>query len=365
MASIAAVLIALFVAIAIAVVVLLIDRLLSGPPRPVQATPPAQPPRAPTPTPPSAMPTQEPAPTRSRANEQDEEITIVGFAPIMLDDTAQEDWADSDVVTEEELGKTHKIVHDASAIDDEPTASQPLILVSAVGQTHRGQRRSNNQDSFAVLNAHNVFVVADGMGGYAGGEIASQLAVDTLTKAFDENVFAGNYPHDLHRDGAQLAAAIQMCNRAVWNHAQEHPELEGMGTTLVAARFSPRRERIYVGHVGDSRCYRFRDGVLEAITQDHNLAQMGVQGRNGHMLTRAVGIAVGVEVDLILARPSPGDRYLLCSDGLNKMVPDEQIVAVLSRQGTAEEIVETLVSMANEAGGKDNITVILVQVTPP
>lgn len=347
MSGIVAVGFALLVAGGIALVVLILDNLLSKgtPEEPAVQAPVIIPPTVP--------------------HDADEEITIVGFAPMTLDDTVTADWADSDVVTHEDLGQTHPIVHDADAADEEPSAAHALILVSAVGQTHRGRRRSNNQDAYAVLESHHLFIVADGMGGYAGGEIASQLTVETMERAFQTNEFTGSYPKDLYRDGAQLAASIQMSNRAIWEHAQNNAELEGMGTTCVAARFSPRRERLFIGHVGDSRCYRWRERQFEALTTDHNLANMGIAGRNGHMLTRAVGIGPGVEVDLIIAKPMVGDGYLLCSDGLNKMVEDEQIAEVLGSERSAEDKVETLVNMANEAGGKDNITVILVEVAKP
>ena len=295
----------------------------------------------------------------------DDEITIVGFSPITLDDTLQADWANSDVRDVRDLGSTSRIVHDPEAADDEPTAAHALILVSAVGQTHRGRRRKRNEDAYVVLHEHNTFVVADGMGGYAGGDIASRLAVNTIQEAFDNDDFEGSTGDDLHRHGAQLAAAIQMANRAIWLHSQSDPQLEGMGTTIVATRFSPRKERVYIGHVGDSRCYRFRDDQFQQLTVDHNLEQMGVQGRNAHMLTRAAGIGPGVEVDVILARPQPGDSYILCSDGLNKMLEDEQIAEGLRVAATPELAVETLVSRANQAGGRDNITVILIQVKTP
>lgn len=367
MEGLTAVVLALVVAAGIAGVVVVLDRMLpsssEGRPAPTpsggaqaKATPAADLPgaREPVMVPPTAS-----------DYDPDEEITIVGFAPITLDDQTSADWADSEVIEEQDLGQTHPIAHDAIAADDEPTAAHALILVSAVGQTHRGRRRSNNQDAYAVLHPHNLFIVADGMGGYAGGEVASQLSVETMEQAFEGNDFRGNFPADLHRDGAQVAAAIQMANRAVWDKAQAEKDLEGMGTTVVAARFSPFRERIYIGHVGDSRCYRWRDGALVQLTTDHNLKNMGIKGRNSHMLTRAVGIGPGVEVDLIMAKPEAGDTYILCSDGLNKMVSDETIGEVLSGEGTTEDKVEELVNLANAAGGKDNITVILVEVAPP
>ena len=135
-----------------------------------------------------------------------------------------------------------------------------------------------------------------------------------------------------------------------------------MGTTLISLRFTPSLDRVYAGHVGDSRLYRLRDQQLEQVSTDHTLGNMGITGRMSHQLTRALGIAPGVEVDLITANCRAGDAFLLCSDGLNKMLQDDEINNVLNAAATPELAVETLISRANFAGGRDNITAILVQV---
>lgn len=310
---------------------------------------------------PSAPPPRRPPPPPA---DYDEEITVIGFAP-MFDADDEASWADSAVRDVGTLGQVHTIAHDAGAQDDEDSAVFAVMLVSAVGQSHRGQKRDRNEDRYLALSRQNLFVVADGMGGYVGGQVAAQIAIDSIQYAFDTNEFEGSAAPDAPRDGAQLAAALQMANRAVFERATADPELEGMGTTLVAARFSPRKERMYVCHVGDSRCYRLRGGALQQLTSDHNLGQLGITGKNREHLTRAVGIAPAVEVDLTLVEPTIGDRYLLCSDGLTKMLSDDQIAQILEANPEAEPAVEALVQAANDAGGRDNVTCIVVHVLVP
>jgi protein phosphatase len=138
-----------------------------------------------------------------------------------------------------------------------------------------------------------------------------------------------------------------------------------MGTTVCAARFSPTKKRLYVGHVGDSRCYRMRGDVLEQITADHTMASLGVKGPEGERLSRAVGIYAAVPVDIVIAYPVVGDLYLLCSDGLTKMLPDETIAVVMRHEKDPKAIVDRLVLFANEHGGRDNISIILLRVLAP
>lgn len=294
--------------------------------------------------------------------ENDDGVTILSFKPIVLDDEPTNEWTDSGVKSDADFGTIRSVLHDAGAADDEPSAAVRLLLVSAVGNTHRGRRRKHNEDSFLVLESQHLFVVADGMGGYAGGEVASRIAVETMERAFVDNHFVGGTNPETAKDGAQLAASVHMANRAIWNEAVANPTLAGMGTTLCAARFSPRKERVYLAHVGDSRCYRFRDGKLSQVTRDHTLKEEGVKGPMGHQLTRAVGIGAAVEVDMILVEPKLRDLYLLCSDGLTKMVPDAEIEEILRSCSTASVAVEALVNRANQMGGKDNITVIVVTI---
>jgi protein phosphatase len=258
------------------------------------------------------------------------------------------------------------IVYDEDASIDEPTRISPLILVSAAAQTDQGRRRRRNEDSMLVLDEHHLYVVADGMGGHAGGDVASKMAVEIIGEAFKKNAFSDDpsYP-DVPRRGAELALAIQMANKAIFDHARANAAYTGMGTTVVSARFSPNKQRVYFGHVGDSRCYRLRAKQLTQITTDHTMASQGVTGPLAGHLNRAVGVQPGVKVDLIIARPSSDDIYLLCSDGLSKMVPDEDIQGILNAQPDLDKAVQTLVDRANARGGRDNITVVLVQVKDP
>lgn len=257
---------------------------------------------------------------------------------------------------------TQKIVYDDDAAVDEPTHAGALILVTAMAQTDKGLRRKRNEDSVLSREDDGIFVVADGMGGYRGGEIASKLAVSTIDRAFATNTFDGPEDDAIPRRASELARAIQMANEAIFEKAEGDKLLEGMGTTICAARFSATKQRLYVGHVGDSRIYCFRDGELRQMTSDHTMADLGVQGEGSNHLSRAVGIWPVVPIDILLGKPRPGDVYMLCSDGLTKMVTDKEIEAVLASSTTPSVVVDELVKRANAHGGKDNVSVIVVRV---
>ena len=258
-----------------------------------------------------------------------------------------------------------KILYDEDAATDEPTRSESLFLVSATAQTDTGLRRKRNEDSLLILESSGLFVVADGMGGYKGGELASQLAVKTMANAYNTKQFDGEPHKNVPTHASELARAMQMANAAILETAKAQPELEGMGTTLCAARFSGNKKRLYVGHVGDSRCYRLRDGVLEQMTADHTMADHGVKGPGAAHLSRAVGIWPTVPIDIVMGVPLADDVYLLCSDGLTKMLTDQMIGDVLLAEEELTTAVERLIAAANARGGKDNVTVILVRVIPP
>jgi protein phosphatase len=269
---------------------------------------------------------------------------------------------------DEDLGEAPSavpIVYDEDAAVDEPTRVNALILMSAASQTDQGRRRRRNEDSLLVMEDHHLYVVADGMGGHAGGDVASKMAVETIGDAFRKNVFVGDPYPDVPRRGGELALAIQMANRAIYDHARANAAYQGMGTTVVSARFSPNKQRLYVGHVGDSRCYRLRSKQLTQITTDHTMGAQGVTGPLASHLNRAVGVGPGVKVDLIIVRPRPDDVYLLCTDGLSKMVPDAEIQQIMNDEVDLSKAVQKLVERANARGGRDNITVILVQVKDP
>jgi PPM family protein phosphatase len=259
----------------------------------------------------------------------------------------------------------HRIVYDEDAEEDEPTRAESLFLVSATAQTDMGLRRKRNEDSVLELESASLFVVADGMGGYRGGELASQLAVKTIGDAYRNRIFEGDAHESVPTQASELARAIQMANAAILDTANQRRELEGMGTTVCAARFSANKKRIYIGHVGDSRCYRLRNGVMAQMTADHTMADHGVKGPEAAHLSRAVGIWPTVPIDIVMAVPVAGDVYLLCSDGLTKMLKDDVIASVLRGEEDLKAAVERLITLANARGGKDNITVVLVRVVPP
>ncbi|MFO0740421.1 MAG: protein phosphatase 2C domain-containing protein [Labilithrix sp.] len=259
-----------------------------------------------------------------------------------------------------------KHVFDAGAETMDFRKSRPLeLVVYALAQTDPGRRRKNNEDSFLVREKLGVYVVADGMGGHKGGEFASKCAVDTIANAFETKKFDAEAHADIPREASELARAIQMANSAILEEAAKKPELKGMGTTLCAARFTDDHRRLFLGHVGDSRCYRIRNGTMIQMTKDHTMADYGIAGPEGSHLSRALGVWPTVPIDVIMATPELNDVYLLCSDGLTKMLKDETIAAQLLHEEDPKTAVQRLVMFANAHGGKDNITVILLRVVEP
>jgi protein phosphatase len=247
--------------------------------------------------------------------------------------------------------------------EEEPTGPHALILISAVGRTDPGLKRKHNEDAYSILENHHLFVIADGMGRHAAGEIASKLAVDAVTESFEKGVRASWTPEgSLPKRASLLRNAILLANERIFHEAHEVEEYAGMGTTVVAGYFSPNNQRVYIAHVGDSRCYRYRGTSLTQITKDHTLGAAGIQGRSSSVLSRAVGVEERVEVDLTMESPLPGDVYLLCSDGLSRMVTDEEIGETLGAMKDLDACVAKLIDMANARGGRDNITTILVRV---
>jgi protein phosphatase len=246
--------------------------------------------------------------------------------------------------------------------EDDPTGPHALILVTAVGRTDPGRKRAHNEDAYAILEAHRLFVIADGMGRHAAGEVASRLCVEAITEAFRTSQFGPPGPPSLARRAARLRGAIRLANERIQAAAEANDAYAGMGTTVVGAYFSQSNQRVYIGHVGDSRCYRFRAGELTLLTTDHTLGNAGIQGRTSIVLSRAVGIEPDVEVEITVESPLPGDVYLLCSDGLSRSLSHEQIRATLASAGTLDQTAAVLIESANATGGSDNITTILVRV---
>lgn len=237
-----------------------------------------------------------------------------------------------------------------------------LLVGSA---TDVGLVRSNNQDQLLV--APGLYAVADGMGGHAAGEVASATAVEALRAAFEASD---------QRSADALRNAARAANRAVWEQAQSHRAMHGMGTTLVALAVVERQDGtngLAVAHIGDSRVYLLREGSFLQLTVDHSLvqelvddgqisqAQAAVHPQR-HVLTRALGVEPSAEVDLLAVEPRHGDRYLLCSDGLPREVPDDEIATVLLSFPDPSEAAKQLVGLANSRGGSDNVTVVVVDV---
>ncbi|MBS2013871.1 MAG: serine/threonine-protein phosphatase [Deltaproteobacteria bacterium] len=313
----------------------------------------------PTPVPPALIeagkekePEPEPAIPKILSEGDDDEVTRIGGgepgAPRQIP-KAEVIFFDDDGIDDPEIG-----------VDE----SAPALLPQAVGITDRGRRRKTNEDSMLVDAARRVFAVADGMGGHRGGEIASKLAVDTMAKAFSESDFQGSVEEELHELATELAKAIQMANMAIRDETKRQRALDGMGTTMCSVRFSGDGKRMYIGHVGDSRCYRMREGKLTCLTTDHTMAEVGVTGPEADNLSRALGVWHAVPIDIIGVAPQANDVFLLCSDGLTKMLHDDRIRHVLGSEDDDVAAVKRLVTFANAYGGKDNITVILIRMLP-
>jgi protein phosphatase len=247
--------------------------------------------------------------------------------------------------------------------EEEPTGPHALILISAVGRTDPGLKRKHNEDAYRILENHHLFVIADGMGRHAAGEVASKLAVEAIGESFEKGTRPAWVPEGtMPKRATQLRNAILLANEQIFGQAHEVDEYAGMGTTVVSCYFSPNNQRVYIAHVGDSRCYRYRGSSLSQLTKDHTLGAAGIQGKSSSVLSRAVGVEERVEVDLTMESPLPGDVYLLCSDGLSRMVTDEEIGQTLGAVNDLDACVAKLIDMANARGGRDNITTILVRV---
>ena len=231
-----------------------------------------------------------------------------------------------------------------------------------------GRARSNNEDSVATDDGVYLAVLADGMGGYNAGEVASNMATSFI------NTELGRWLREASTQAsdAEVRRAMDICvdnaNRAIFNAANSNPQYAGMGTTLVVAVF--RDNRVLLGHVGDSRCYRLREGRLQQITRDHSLLQEQIDAglitpeqaafsANKNLVTRAVGVEDTVLLETHQHDVQSGDVFLMCSDGLSDMLDDEGISQVLQAHDSLESSSRALIDAANDAGGKDNISVIL------
>jgi len=249
-------------------------------------------------------------------------------------------------------------------------------VLEFVTATDPGMVRSHNEDSIGTDADIGLAVLADGMGGYNAGEVASGIAVAMLTTEMKQ-ALSEREPHELDGGGEPLAVKLvrensAKANSAIYQTAKSQPQYSGMGTTLVVALFYDNR--MTVGHIGDSRLYRLRSDRLEQVTRDHSLLQEQIDSgmitkeqarhsQNKNLVTRAVGIDPQVEAEVHTYNVQPGDIYLLCSDGLSDMVSDEDIEATLSSMKSNLPLAaKQLIQSANDGGGRDNISVVLVRV---
>jgi len=235
------------------------------------------------------------------------------------------------------------------------------------GKTDPGMVRDNNEDSIIFRPELGLAVLADGMGGHQAGEVASAMAIDLVNQYFEnasERSGVLNY-RDIVSDSITLA------NSAIFELSKTKPDCAGMGSTVVVAYFDG--EKVYVGHVGDSRLYRYRDSELHQVTEDHSLVQElvsrgllskeeAIESTNKNLVTRALGIEESVVIDVADEAWQPGDVYLLCSDGLNDVIRDTVISEILeSYRDNLEQALDALIETVNSNGGPDNVSVILIQ----
>lgn len=248
--------------------------------------------------------------------------------------------------------------------------------VKAYGLTHVGRQRQHNEDAFLVSDEGKLFLVADGMGGHAAGEIASRIAVDSISEFIlhtkeDDGTWPHAYDEHLRRSTNRLMTALKLANTRVLEAMRKDARLRGMGTTVVACLAD--ENTMSVAHVGDSRAYLIRGGQLSRLTNDHSWVFEQVQAgmlteaeaekhplRN--VITRALGGALQVTPDAAEVDAQEGDVFLLCSDGLTGMVPETEILRLVHENASdLEKACQQLIDMANERGGLDNVTAVLVK----
>ena len=237
------------------------------------------------------------------------------------------------------------------------------------GITDLGRKRTVNEDNYKICPRINLYLVADGMGGHIAGEIASRLAVDIIAESVNREV--NRESNDFH-PGQVLGETIQLANHKILETANKHRELEGMGTTIVAGIV--RGRTLHIASVGDSRIYRVRNSEAELLTSDHSWVNMQVRLGNitaeearyhpmRNVITRALGTQRNVEVDIMAHLIRYDDTMLFCSDGLSNLIQSEEIAEIVTENGSdLETSCSRLVQLANERGGDDNITVVLIQI---
>jgi protein phosphatase len=250
------------------------------------------------------------------------------------------------------------------------------LRIEVVGETNVGMKRNHNEDNFAILDEEGLYIVADGMGGHASGEVASKLAVDTIRDFFKSTGQDPDktWPYKMERgkgyEENRLITSIKLANLRIFEEAQGNIGKRGMGTTVVAT-FAVEGG-VYLSHVGDSRIYRIRDGKIEQLTEDHSLLNDYIKMKrlsaeeianfpHKNVIVRALGMKENVKVDTRFETPKAGDILLMCSDGLSGPVDDADMLAIVRSSTDLKGAVRRLIARANENGGPDNITAVLIR----
>src|SRR5215470_5923820 len=252
------------------------------------------------------------------------------------------------------------------------------LRIEVAGETNVGMKRTHNEDSFSILEESGLYIVADGMGGHASGEVASKMAVESLKEFFAATAAdpERTWPYKMDRSKGyeenRLITGIKLANLRIYESAQRDARQRGMGTTIVT--MFAVEDGVYVAHVGDSRVYRIRDGKIEQLTEDHSLLNDYIKMKrltaeeianfpHKNVIVRALGMKDTVKVDTRFEVPVANDVYLLCSDGLSGPVSEPEMVDILSQNPDIKTATSKMIEKANEHGGPDNVTCVLVRWT--
>jgi len=250
--------------------------------------------------------------------------------------------------------------------------------IEVAGETNVGRKRNHNEDNFGIMVEYGLFMVADGMGGHASGEVASKMAVDAMQDFFAQTQDdpERTWPYKMDRSKGyeenRLITGIKLANLRIYETAQREAKKRGMGTTFVG--IFTANDGVYVAHVGDSRVYRFREGRLEMLTEDHSLLNDYIKMKrltpeeianfpHKNVIVRALGMKDTVKVDTRFEVPQLNDTYILCSDGLSGPVSDLEMTQILTEHQDIQVATANMIERANENGGPDNVTCVLVRWT--
>jgi len=256
--------------------------------------------------------------------------------------------------------------------------ARSTLKIQAAGLSDRGLKRTHNEDSLSVVPDLGLFIVADGMGGHNAGEVASRQSIESIVEFLrdvpsDLSSWPVTVDSSLSPAESRIVGAVKLANRDVCKLSMEHPEYHGMGTTLVGMLLDPENAGVAIAHVGDSRAYRLREGKFVKVTLDHSWVEEQLQRgiitpeeaknhRWKNVITRALGNKLEVDVEVQSVDVRPNDVYMLCSDGLSGMVEHDELERIVLTYPDLEECAQQLIRAANEAGGHDNISLILVRI---